>query len=190
MHLSLPTSLSIKSSFVADCFLCYFSSWQLHSSFFGWFLIGDHDVVGSEDQGESRWYCGFFPRTISLEDQGILASQPIASTEGMSSMASFLPSSLYALVSILHPQYLHQTMPLNSSVPMLSTPLITAPTSYSLFANPSSTSYSLPQPTFNQSLSLPSLSETQKLTSNNYHTWHLFMQLLLVWECRCMGYYR
>ena len=52
------------------------------------------------------------PQTISLEDQGASASQPIASTEGMSSMASFLPSYLYALVSTLHPQYLYQTMPL------------------------------------------------------------------------------
>ena len=39
------------------------------------------------------------PQTIPLVDQGVTASQPIASTKGMNPMASFLPSSLYTSVS-------------------------------------------------------------------------------------------
>ena len=112
------------------------------------------------------------PQTLSLDDLGVTSPQTIATGEGMS---SFLPSSLFTSLNTVPPQYVTSSMP-NPSFPSFTTPPFTATTSYSLFP---SSSLSHPQPHFNQSMNLPSLSDSQKFTSTNFHTWHLFMQLLL-----------
>ena len=94
-----------------------------------------------------------------------------------------------------NPQYLFQSIPSfkppttlppttlpSTTLPSTTQPFITQPITtnpYSMYANPPTSSFSLPQPSFSQSLSLPSLSESQKLSPTNYQTWHLFMQLLL-----------
>ena len=123
-------------------------------------------------------------------------TQPIC--QPMTTMGSFFQSSYGGF----NPQYLFQPIPSfkpSTTQPFITQPFITQPFitqpftthpstthPYSMYTNPPTSSFSLPQPSFSQSLSLPSLSESQKLSPTNYHTWHLFMQLLLestgVWQ--------
>ena len=123
-------------------------------------------------------------------------TQPIC--QPMTTMGSFFQSSYGGF----NPQYLFQPIPSfkpSTTQPFITQPFTTQPSTtqpfitqpitthpYSMYTNPPTSSFSLPQPSFSQSLSLPSLSESQKLSPTNYHTWHLFMQLLLesagVWQ--------
>ena len=105
-------------------------------------------------------------------------TQPIC--QPMTTMGSFFQSSYGGF----NPPYLFQ--PILSFKPSTTQPFITQPFttqpfitqpstthSYSMYTNPPTSSFSLPQPSFSQSLSLPSLSESQKLSPTNYQTWHL-----------------
>ncbi|MCO5548054.1 hypothetical protein L7F22_001510 [Adiantum nelumboides] len=92
---------------------------------------------------------------------------------------SWMPSSLHP--PSLPPHYAFQPMPMFPSQPSTTLPPLSSP-----FPHQPSPSYNLQAPILPPNLSLPTLSDAQKLTSTNYPTWSIFMQLLLesvgVWQ--------